>query len=166
VAIVSSSDDIRVVEHAGQLSLTAPAASGVLSPIRRWVRGFMHDRGGSPEAIDDVELAASELATNVIRHTASPSISLRLGRAGDAWVLDVADAEGVPPLDGISPPPLSDPTGRGLIVVTSIMDEVRVVELAGGIVVRCVRREPSGVAEGVGDAAINAPSTFGVDRSG
>ena len=47
--------------------------------------------GRAPDLVEDFELAVSELATNVIRHTDAETISLVLTRASTEWVLDVAD---------------------------------------------------------------------------
>jgi serine/threonine-protein kinase RsbW len=133
--------DIRVMADDDQLQVTARPAGEVLSDLRRTIREFLDRHAAAPDLIADVELAASELATNVIRHTASDSIGLSIARADRGWRLDVADAERVPSLDGLALPPPSQPTGRGLLVVAAVMDEVMVVDVDGTHVVRCFRFE-------------------------
>jgi serine/threonine-protein kinase RsbW len=133
--------DIRFTADGDQLQLTAPSAGDVLSGVRRTIREFLGRHAAAPDLIADIELAASELATNVIRHTTSDSISLAIARVDRGWRLDVADAERVPALDGLALPPPSQPTGRGLVVVGAVMDEVSVVEVDGTHVVRCLRFE-------------------------
>lgn len=99
----------------------------------------MQARGAAPDLVDDFELAVSELATNVLRHTDSDSIGVAVRRIGGDWVLDVADAERVPPLDSVELPAPSQITGRGLFVVISVMDNVGVATIDGTQVVRCIR---------------------------
>jgi anti-sigma regulatory factor (Ser/Thr protein kinase) len=79
------------------------------------------------------------LATNVIRHTESSSISLAIARVDRGWRLDVADAERVPSLDELVAPPPTQPAGRGLLVVAAVMSDVAVVDVEGTCVVRCLR---------------------------
>ena len=121
------------------LRLARPASAEELGSIRAAVRGFMEAHGAAPDLVDDFELAVSELATNVLRHTASDSIGVVVQRCGDAWVLDVADAERVPPLDSVELPAPSQITGRGLFVVMSVMDDVGMATVEGAQVIRCVR---------------------------
>lgn len=121
------------------LRVSSPASADELGPIRASVRDFMSGHGAGPELVDDFELAVSELATNVILHTDSDTISLVLRRDPDDWVLEVADAEGVPPLDSIELPEPSQASGRGLFVVMSLMDRVGLATVGDAHVVRCVR---------------------------
>jgi serine/threonine-protein kinase RsbW len=121
------------------LRAVLPASPDELGPIRAKVREFMRGHDAEPELVDDFELAVSELATNVIRHTDSETISLVLTRGTNRWVLDVADAERVPPLDSIELPEPTQTTGRGLFVVMSLMDHVGVTTVGDAQVVRCVR---------------------------
>jgi serine/threonine-protein kinase RsbW len=122
-----------------ELRLTSPASAGELRSIRAAVGEFMGGHGATDDQIADVELAVSELATNVIRHTTSPTIAMSLARTDDHWVLDVADADGVPALDSVELPATSQVNGRGLYVVLSVMDHVEVVDVHGTQVVRCSR---------------------------
>lgn len=123
--------------------LTVPAAATELASVRRWVRSVLASHDAPDDVVEDVELAVSELATNVVRHTDADTIRMRMQRNGGEWVLDVADAERVPePADAELPPP-DDPTGRGLYVVSSVMDRVEVVTVDDVTVIRCTRRDRS-----------------------
>lgn len=121
------------------LRTVVAASPDELGPIRVAVRTFMTGHDAEPDLVDDFELAVSELATNVIRHTDSERISVVLTRRSTEWVLDVADAERVPPLESIELPEPTQTTGRGLFVVMSVMDRVGVVTVDDAQVVRCVR---------------------------
>ena len=121
------------------LRTVLPASADELGPIRAAVREFMSGHDAAPDLVDDFELAVSELATNVLRHTDSETISLTLTRGSTEWVLDVADAERVPPLDSVELPEPSQTTGRGLFVVMSLMDHVGVATVGDAQVVRCIR---------------------------
>lgn len=121
------------------LRLTRPATADALASIRAAVVEFLEDHDADDDVIADFELAVSELATNVVRHTPSSSISLQLTHEPDRWVLEVADADGVPPLESVVLPAATQSTGRGLFVVMAVMDSVAVVEVSGAQVVRCIR---------------------------
>lgn len=129
------------VEQTWEISV--PAAASELASLRRWARQVLHERAAPGDVVDDIELATSELATNVIRHTGSDTVRVRVTRTWGAWILDVADAERAPTPAGRQLPPSDDPTGRGLYVVSSVMDRVDLVEVEGATVVRCTRLDSS-----------------------
>lgn len=142
--MTSTGHDRRIGDGVEETSaLALPAAASELAAVRRWARRFLEERGAPEDVIDDVELAASELATNVVRHTDSGMLRLRIVRSRNAWILDVADAGHVPAPTEARLPPSDDPTGRGLYVVTSVMDRVEVVTVDGAQVIRCTRAETS-----------------------
>lgn len=137
--IVKRGDGHRHGADTDVLRLTTPASADSLGSIRSGVADFLGGHGAGAAVIADFELAVSELATNVIRHTPASSISVMLSHEPGRWVLDVADADGVPPLESVELPEVTQITGRGLFVVKSVMDTVAVVEVGGAQVVRCVR---------------------------
>lgn len=117
-----------------------PARTVELAGLRRAVRMYVGEAGGDESTADDLELVASELATNVIDHSASPTITITIGRTAEAWVIEVADVENRFLLAGIALPASSEPTGRGLFVVQSLMDDLEVVETATSRALRCRRQ--------------------------
>lgn len=138
--------DDRVLDHAAvreTATLSVPASADELASVRRWARHFLEERGATGVMVDDIELAVSELATNVIRHTASDTIRLRIARSNRSWILDVGDADDAPAPASAQLPPADDPTGRGLFVVKSLMDRVEVVTVDGATVIRCTRADSS-----------------------
>jgi anti-sigma regulatory factor (Ser/Thr protein kinase) len=82
------------------------------------------------EAIDDLELAVSEVATNALVHGGSPRLMWCYAQ-DDELVCQVHDAGPGPadPLVGYLPPDLNGLRGRGLWLAHQLCD---VVEIAGG----------------------------------
>ncbi|MET0662629.1 MAG: ATP-binding protein [Ilumatobacteraceae bacterium] len=121
------------------LDLRTSADTAQLSEIRRRVRSYVAGAGGGDDIADDLELVVSELATNVIEHTSSPTLTIRVEKTLDAWILDVADVDDLSILDHVELPDRSEVTGRGLFVVASLVDDVRIVDDGGRNAVRCSR---------------------------
>ena len=123
-----------------RLRLHVPADTSELSGIRRSVRRYVTESGGGDGVADDLELVVSELATNVLEHTDSHTLTIILERTGDDWVLDVADVDDLDILDNVSLPDQDQIAGRGLFVVASLVDDLRIVEDGGRCALRCRRR--------------------------
>lgn len=90
-----------------------------LSDLRQYVRRTVGDVDG----VDDVELVASELAANAIRHSRSGSpggsFVLQLVDFSDAWHIRVDD-QGGPNSVGPGQKDEDDEAGRGLPVVSAL----------------------------------------------
>ncbi|MCM1972555.1 ATP-binding protein [Streptomyces sp. G1] len=86
----------------------------VVAGIRSW--GIRLDE----EALDGIELAAGELITNAVRHTASGLVTVSVCWEGPVLVVEVHDATKVLP----RPEPLSgsSESGRGLYLVSVLAD--------------------------------------------
>jgi serine/threonine-protein kinase RsbW len=126
------------------LDLQTPADTGQLSEIRRRVRSYVLAAGGADDVADDLELVVSELATNVIEHTASPTLTIRVGRTPDSWILDVADVDDLRILDHVALPDRREVTGRGLYVVASLVDDLRIIDDGARHALRCILRATPG----------------------
>lgn len=123
------------------IEVRVPAQTDQLSGLRRIVREYIESAGGDRSTADDLELVASELATNVIEHTTSPTITISIERTPDEWVLEVSDVEGPFVLPEVAVlPATSDRSGRGLFVVRSLVDELEVVETPTSRALRCRRQ--------------------------
>ena len=122
---------------AGGLEIRARADPAELSSMRHRVREFVQHSGGSADLASDLELVVSELATNVIEHTSSPTVTVVLSKTPSDWLIDVADVGDLSILDDVALPDMSQPTGRGLFVVTSIVDEIRIVDHGASYAIRC-----------------------------
>lgn len=62
--------------------VTLPAEPSSLTAARRVVRSVLRSWDCAAEQVDDAQLVATELAKNVIRHTAVPSYDLELQHSG------------------------------------------------------------------------------------
>lgn len=136
------SDGQTEPEARGQaVTFRVPARTDALAGLRRMVRDYIDSTGGDRSIADDLELVASELATNVIEHTSAPDITLTIEKTSDSWVIQVDDV--VDPFvlaDVVALPATSEPTGRGLFVVQSLVDELELVETPTSRALRCRRR--------------------------
>lgn len=135
-----SSNGTHSDQGAPRLWLHVPADTSELSGIRRSVRNYISTSGGDDEVAGDLELVVSELATNVLEHTDSHTLTIVLERIDDEWVLDVADVDDLQILDDVSLPDQHQVAGRGLFVVASLVDDLRIVEDGGRCALRCRRR--------------------------
>jgi anti-sigma regulatory factor (Ser/Thr protein kinase) len=92
--------------------------------------------------IADLELVASELATNVIQHAQLAEIAVAVQRVGDAWIIEVDGADALTMADAVAPArsPDVEPSGRGLLIVHALTDSVEIVERDGGRLIRCLKR--------------------------
>lgn len=123
------------------VTLRVPAQAEALAGLRTMVRDYIGAAGGDRAAVDDLELVTSELATNVIDHTAATTITVTIERTADAWILQVDDvAHPFVPSDVVVLPATSQPAGRGLFVVQALVDELEVVETSASRTLRCRRR--------------------------
>ena len=140
----------------GTLQLDLPAAHAAARMARHLIRPFARSGGVTGRELDNLLLVASELMANVVDHGGEassddlPRMKLVLGVGRGAWRLEVTDEGGgdVQALrDLIQPaglPDLEDERGRGLFLISQMVDEISVEpNPAGrGISLR-VRRGPS-----------------------
>jgi|HubBroStandDraft_6_1064221.scaffolds.fasta_scaffold815811_1 anti-sigma regulatory factor (Ser/Thr protein kinase) len=103
-------------------AVTFPGLPAIVPSARRFVRGIL---GDSPR-VDDMELIASELITNSIRHTPSGGDGGEFTvtvRTGPSWArVEVSDAGTGQwhPHDGGRP---DDEYGRGLAIIAMLADK-------------------------------------------
>lgn len=117
--------------------LTASSDTSEIASLRRRVAEFAREHGAAEQVVGDLELAVSELATNVAQHTDTDSIGVVVRCGADRWTIEVDDADG---LDTLSDTALPEPdalSGRGLFIVHSVMDEVELVDDGGHRRLRC-----------------------------
>src|SRR4051794_22821664 len=103
---------------------------------RRTVAQYARSCGLTGEQVEALTLAASELATNSIRHGGGAGTVAMWVEPGAA-VVEFSDAGHVPdPLTGRRPPPPDTVSGRGLYLVNQLCDLVQLRSSPGGTTVR------------------------------
>ncbi|MCV2490938.1 sensor histidine kinase [Geodermatophilus sp. YIM 151500] len=141
-----SSDAHDPAAHVGAFAALLPAPPGTalrsryrdgdVPAVRRAVAGFATGCGLSRERMEDLELAASELATNSIRHGGG-SGSLVMWAEPGAAVVEFTDGGRVAdPLTGRRRPSLDQIGGRGLYLVNQLTDLVQLRSGPDGTTVR------------------------------
>ena len=142
------------------LRFSVPAEASRLRRARDRVRDFVERHGVTADVADAVVLAVAEAAANVVRHGGSEAgMDIALRFEGRDLIMDVRDEGGGFPVEAIEPPvrpdPL-DPGGRGLYLISQLVDEFE-LRVDGGAEVHMVKREarpdPSAAAPAARDAA-------------
>lgn len=129
-------------EPAQQVPVTDFGADD-LAAVRLRVRGCAREAGLGEDRTADLVLAATELATNSVRHGGGGG-QLRTWLESDALVVEVADRGHVAdPLAGRRTPSLTAEGGRGLWLANQLSDLVQLRSGPGGTVVRVFALPPS-----------------------
>ncbi|NUS12951.1 MAG: ATP-binding protein [Streptomyces sp.] len=116
-----------------------PARGEAVAEARRRVREYLRRAGCGADTVETAALLVSELATNAIRHTASPVFACRVEYDGERVRLEVEDHGGTPDLPHRREPGPGDVDGRGLLLVDVLCSEWHVAEgPRGGRIVRAV----------------------------
>lgn len=114
-----------------ETSVTFPGLPAIVPSARRFVRGIL---AGSPRS-DDMELIASELASNAILHTPSGHDGGEFTvtvRTGPGWArVEVSDT-GTGQWNAPSGPDGDNEHGRGLAIVAALADKLGHDIRAGG----------------------------------
>jgi len=119
-----------------RLDLQLPADPHVLSRVRRIVRRWLRSKGATDNDLAEVTIAVSEACANAIEHAYSPLPALfeLTGEVTDGEViLRVRDG-------GRWRSPRGSNRGRGLIVIETAMDSVKIDRTGGGTDVLMRRR--------------------------
>lgn len=104
--------------------------------VRDFVAAHAGRLGLAAHRVDDLQLAANELATNAVIHGGGLG-RLRVWRAGDRIVCDVRDrGKALTRLAGRVAPPPDSIGGRGLVLVNYVADLVRIHTAPHGTTVR------------------------------
>lgn len=122
--LVHKSDEldrlVELLEHAAQALITASVELPHDSASIRVARSFTAEHlatWGCPDLVEDATLVVSELCANAIGH-AGGGCRVRLRLWHGALRIEVTDAG--PGTPDVQSPPAEQPTGRGLLVVSSL----------------------------------------------
>ncbi|MBA2444002.1 MAG: ATP-binding protein [Nocardioidaceae bacterium] len=136
---------VQDFHRADQLDISADLA--LLGEVRAWVRQRAEPGEFIARDLDDIELAVTEAVSNVIRHAyggvAEHQVSIRADLHRSHFVVTIFD-EG-PPFRGTASSPVLDSHegGRGLEIISAVMDEASWTRLADGRnELRLVRKRP------------------------
>lgn len=124
----------------GELRVTVAAEPAQLSQLRQRVAEAARATGADADVTADFELAVSELATNVILHAETATLTVVLQRAPQGWFLDVSNADALVDLSNTLASNPDMQTGRGLAIAQAVMDSVELVDIDGEQHIRCFRR--------------------------
>ncbi len=126
--------------------LDQPFTAGHLFALRAAVEAHANALGARGEHLDRVLLIAQELAGNAIRHGGGRG-RLRLWRADGAIVCEASDSgDGIidPGEVGLTPPPITSPTGRGLWIVRAFSAQLIIDTDSNGTIITAVIPVPHG----------------------
>lgn len=123
-------------QTAGAVLMTVPAVLEEISGVRRTLARAVVEAGDDRSVAHDIALAASELCTNVVQYASTDTYTVSCERRDGRWILEVSHAEGVDLARSESVPPTAQ-SGRGLLIVRSLMDTVEVVQADAGPAIRC-----------------------------
>ena len=126
----------RLPRSANVLDLTLPAEPRAVSAARHRLRGWLSDMGFDSEQSIDITLAANEACTNAVEHAYGPSevanFRLIAECSPTAVVVRVSDQGGWRP-------PRGSQRGRGLRVISELMDQLEVHRASAGTTVEMTK---------------------------
>ena len=102
--------------------------TGILRAARTDVTGCLHERGVDPDLRDRAELVLSELAANAVQASPGNPFGLRLSLDNDGAVVVSVTSHtsngSPPPPEQWGPITMRAASGRGLMIVGELSDEV------------------------------------------
>lgn len=90
-----------------------------------------------PERVDDVVLATSELVSNALEHGTGGDVEVHVSVAADAVELCVTSPSAEVPRLRSGPAPAHAVRGRGLSIVDTLADRMRITGNGGEVAVTC-----------------------------
>jgi anti-sigma regulatory factor (Ser/Thr protein kinase) len=96
----------------------------VASLVRHRIADDLAAQGVAAESIEHVVLVASELVTNAVQHTAPANgtdVTIEWSLDADNVTMQVSDPSPTPPVR--RHPGLTEPSGRGMLVIDTLSDD-------------------------------------------
>jgi PAS domain S-box-containing protein len=132
-----------------RLRFHLPLDPARLLRARQRIRDYLHDHEVEPLVVNDVVLAVEEAMTNAVRHSAAgQDLEVGLSFEGNDLVAEVRDygrGFDVATFDPNALPDLDKTSGRGLYLISRLMDELT-LEADCGVALRAVKRGVLGAA--------------------
>ena len=133
-------------------------SGGNLVEVRGFVGAQAAEAGLVSHRVHDLVLAASELATNSVRHGGGDGV-VRVWRHGGAIACEVRDAGRLDrPLAGRERPTADQTSGFGLWLANQVCDLVQIRSVASGTVVRLLMSLRDPASSAVSDPGLAPPS--------
>jgi len=125
-----------------QISLDLPRESALVAHTRRTLDGALAGAGVDEQCRDDIRLALSEACANVIKHAELSTIyHVDVTVDGDLCTIEVTDDGGGFDPSTVQPGDVLDDSGRGLQIVSALVDGLDVVSVDGtGTLLRFTKR--------------------------
>jgi anti-sigma regulatory factor (Ser/Thr protein kinase) len=117
-----------------------PSDTASIRKARSFVRGHVDEASPGWERLDDLQLVTSELTTNAVEYGSDGWIDVALDIDDAAITLTVTSAgtdKLADPAMWVGPAAVG-PSGRGLMIVRSLVDDVTVTDGDGRLAIRCV----------------------------
>jgi serine/threonine-protein kinase RsbW len=143
-------------DREGPISLTIPGDLQHVPPLRKNIAEYCTKWRFSEEEILEIQLAATEILNNAIEHgsgNGEDTIAVRFEFDGSSIIFSVKD-RGTGPgqitqddFDGIGTPEMLSERGRGLYLIKTFVDEVRVMNAPDGTEVVFKRKRISSRGE-------------------
>lgn len=128
------------------LEFKVPSQPRLISVIRRRVSQFARSMAFTSDQLDDIGIAVGEAATNAVKYGRNPlgSNTVKVTAERHADVLRICISDSGPGFDPskVCPPGIGDlcERGRGIMCMSSLMDEVIFHSLSPGTCVEMVKR--------------------------
>lgn len=124
------------------ISLDLPRESELVTQTRRTLDGALAGAGIDEECRADISLALTEACANVIKHAEMSTayhVDIQVGR--ELCTIEVTDDGGGFDPSKVRPGDVLDDTGRGLQIVSALVDGLDVVSVNGlGTMLRFTKR--------------------------
>jgi serine/threonine-protein kinase RsbW len=136
--------------HMNRVSYTLDSTLESVNRVEQTAQQFAARAGFDPDSCDTIGLAAREAAVNAVlhgnRYDASKKMLVSYEAQDDALTIKIADQgsglrdEDIP--DPVAPDNLMKQSGRGIFLIRSFMDEVRIRQLEPGTEVTMIKHKP------------------------
>ncbi len=129
------------------VQLCLPRDARYVPTMRNLAACLLRDVHAPEDAADDVEIAVSEACANVVRHAlGTDDYELQIDIGAGGCTIEVVD-RGLGLADAVSAAPEDAESGRGLLLMRALMDEMQFVREDERTRVRLVKRWDAAAGE-------------------
>lgn len=140
------------------MQLSLPVDASYVPITRNMASSLLSDLGVPDDAASDIQIVLSEACANVVRHsegTGAYFVTLGIGADGcEIEVVDTGKEFDLPPAgNGEGQADLDAETGRGILLMRSLVDHFQFLREDEATCVRLVKRWPGDFSKLLSDAA-------------